>query len=54
MYYRETLQGALHLAIKAKEAEEKKAGFTGPSGFLATLQQMKKEVDEGKQIQLRD
>ena len=54
MYYREVLQKALILAIQRQRELEQNAGYTGPSGFLATLVEMKKGVDEGKQIQLKD
>lgn len=54
MYHRESLQGALYAAIKQREIDEKKMGYSFDSAYLATLRLMKKDVDEGKQIQLRD
>jgi hypothetical protein len=46
--HRSNLSSALYLAIKTLEAQEKAAGYTGPSGMLAGFQDLKKKVDSGE------
>ena len=46
--YRSNLSGALYQAIKATQEEEAKQGYTGPSGFLGALIDLKKKVDSGE------
>lgn len=46
--FRSTLSSALYLAIREQEAQEKAAGFTGPSGMLYSFQELKKKIDSGE------
>lgn len=52
--HKENLAAALRVAINAREEAEKRAGYTGDSGFVAGLRDVLKHIEAGGQIQIID
>lgn len=46
--FRSNLSTALYQAIILTREQEKAQGYTGPSGFLSAIQDLKKKVDSGE------
>lgn len=49
-YHAETLANALFVAIREQRKAEAAAGYTRPSGMLATWEQMQAELKAGEEI----
>ena len=49
-YHAQTLASALYMAIREQRKIEAAAGYTGPSGMLATWEQMQADLKAGNEI----
>jgi hypothetical protein len=48
--YRSVVQQALHTAIKETEQQEKRAGYTSPSGYLHVIKELAAALQRGESI----